>query len=315
MSKRLCLSLIAAASAALLAAGPASATGFANGDIFASIGGGQVQVYSPTGTPLMLLNTGVGGYTTGSTTDKAGNFYVTNFSAGSVTEFDKNGALVGTFASGYTNPESILFNKAQTAFVGDAGQNHIHQVGGADITVQIQDRGTDWIDLASNQTTFYYTSEGTTVFRYDLVGGQLSPFATGLPGSTAYELRILPDGNVLVADTNFDVQLNTSGQVIDTYNFSDSGMFSLNLTPDGKDFWTGSFSTGNLYEVDLATGSVIQTIHTGSGSLYGVSVYGEQTQGGGGHSGVPEPGTWALLLMGAGLVGGAMRSRRALATA
>ena len=89
----------------ILAAHSASAAAFASGDIFASIGGGQVAVYSSSGTLLQTLNTGAGGYTTGSTTDQSGNFYVTNFSNGSVSEFNNSGALTGTFASGYSNPE------------------------------------------------------------------------------------------------------------------------------------------------------------------------------------------------------------------
>lgn len=289
---------------------PAYAAVFATGDVIASIGNGQVAVYSSAGALKTTLNTGQGGFTTGSTTDKNGNVYVTNFSTGSVTKFDKDGVNQGLFASGYTNPESILFDKSGTAYVGDAGQNHIHVVGSSDLTVAIEDRGTDWIDLAANQTTIYYTSEGKSILRYDTVTGQMSPFATGLPGSVAYALRLLGNGNVLVADTDFTLLLDGSGNVLQTYDFNDHGMFSLNLTEDGTHFWTGSYATGNLYKVNLATGATVQTIATGSGSLFGVSVYGEVTQGGGGVGGVPEPSTWALLILGFGGVGAVLRRAR-----
>jgi len=61
---------------------PALALTFQTGDIFASVNNGNVQVWRG-GALLTTLNTGQGGFTTGSTTDSAGNFYVTNFSAGS----------------------------------------------------------------------------------------------------------------------------------------------------------------------------------------------------------------------------------------
>ena len=291
--------ILALAGCGVLAATSAHAFQFSVGDVAASIGNGEVQVYDSLGTPLALLNTGQGGFTTGSTTDKAGNFYVTNFSVGSVSEFDKNGNSLGIFASGYTNPESILFNKAQTAYIGDAGQSFIHSVPGGNIgPVTIQDRGTDWIDLASNQTTFYYTSEGSSILRYDLNSGQLSDFADGLPGSSAYALRVLSNGDLLVADSSATLLLNSSGTIIHTFDFNDNGMFSLDVTQDGKYFWTGSFNTGNIYEVSLADFSTVETIATGSSELYGVSVYGEYQSGGGGGGGVPEPSTWAMMLLG-----------------
>jgi DNA-binding beta-propeller fold protein YncE len=291
--------------ATALAAGSASAALFGSGDVFASIGNGQVQVYTSTGTPLALLNTGQGGFTTGSVSDSSGNFYVTNFSAGSVSKFDNNGNSLGLFATGLATPESILFNKTGTAYVSQVTGTAIRAFGGgSDVPVGVR---TDWIDLAANQTTFYYTAEGTEIDRFDTVSGALTPFATGLPGGNAFAFRILADGDVLLADNNFDLLLNSSGSVAQTYNTGTTGMFSLDVTPDGLNFWSGSFANGELFEINIASGAIVQTISTGSGSLFGVSVDGEKTVGGGG---VPEPASWALMLVGFGALGVALRSRR-----
>jgi hypothetical protein len=55
---------------------------------------------------------------------------------------------------------------------------------------QAEDRGTDWIELAADQKTLFYTSEGTHVKRYDLsTSTQLTDFAS-VPG-TSYALRLL----------------------------------------------------------------------------------------------------------------------------
>ena len=79
------------------------------------------------------------------------------------------------------------------------------------------DRGSDWIELAADQTTMFYTSEGRDVLRYDLNTHTQLPRFAKLPGSHAYALRILPDNSVLVADSDRVVRLDQSGQVVQTY--------------------------------------------------------------------------------------------------
>jgi streptogramin lyase len=257
----------------------------------------MVNVYDQTGTLLTTLDTGVGGFTTGSASN--GNFYVTNFSTNQIFQFAQGGSNtnLGAFGVGgtYANDESMLFNKAGNVYVGNAGAGRIIELDSAGnvlntFSVATEDRGADWIDLSSDQKTMLYTSEGSTVKRFDVSGGgQLTDFASGLTGGTAYALRILGDGSVLVADSGNVTHLDSSGNIIGTYlsGVGSGGLFSLNLDSDGTSFWTGSFANGDLYKVDIATGTILQTIATGSGSLFGVSVYGEITQGGGGA--VPEP--------------------------
>src|SRR5712691_5209329 len=283
---------------------------FQAGDVFAGIGNGQINWYRLNGDGYTLIKpliVGIGGtntFDTGMGFDAAGNLYATDFSTGDISKFDTKGNFVSFFAAGFGAPESLVFDNTGNVYVGDAAAfggdplvGHIAKLDPSGnllttFTAAREDRGTDWIDLAADQKTIFYTSEGTTIKRFDTIANtQLLDLATGLPGSHAYALRILPNGNVLIADTAAVLQLNTSGGVIQTYSPCDGacgGIFSLNLDPDGVHFWTGDFATGNIWRFNIAGGSPDFEIVTGvlpppSGStltpgLFGVVVFGEPTQ-------------------------------------
>ena len=242
---------------------------FQRGDVFVAVGNGKVQWRRPDGTLVSTLQgpTG-GGENSGMAFDSTGNLYVTGFTDDEVTVFNTHGVLLGTFGQDYdSDPESILFDAAGNAYVGqadggtallkfDATGNLIRS-----FTPPVEDRGIDWIDLAADQRTLYYTSEGASVLRYDLnADAPLSDFTDGLPGDSAYALRLLPGGGVLVADTETIERLDSTGADIQTYDApGEDNWFALNLDPDGKSFWSADQTTGHVYRFDIATGSIISS--------------------------------------------------------
>jgi WD40 repeat protein len=298
----------------------AQAAQFLKGDIFASIGNGQIQQYRANGTLVDTLNTSRGGFTTGMAFDSTGNLYVTNFSDRSISRFDTTGTLLNaqfvTSSSGNFSPESIVFDKLGNFYVG-------HADGNADIekydkngnllntfNVSTEDRGSDWIDLGADQKTLYYTSEGFQVKRYDVsTATQLSDFST-LGNRPAFALRLLSDGGLLVADSVDIKRLDSTGATIGTYDvLNHNNWFALNLDPNGTSFWSGDFGTGQLHKFDINTGTLQQSINTGSRSLFGVTVFGEITQGGGGGQKVPEPAS-LLGILTVGVLGGISTVKR-----
>jgi outer membrane protein assembly factor BamB len=261
---------------------------FARGDVFAAVGNGQVRRFSPDGTLLQTLDTGVGGQTAGMAFDVHGNLYVTNFGTNQVIKFGPDGQRIGLFGGGYdASPESIVIDKAQRVYVGHAdGQREVRQFD-ADGTLldtyalAIEERGSDWIDLAVDQKTLFYTSEDKHVKRYDLVAKRQLPDlnSEALPDGKAFALRILADDTVIVADTRTILRLSLTGKVIQAYDApGEDEWFAVNLDPDGETFWSGNVRTGQVYRFNIQTG--VQVAHWSAGSvqeLSGLAVYGEIT--------------------------------------
>ena len=140
----------------------------------------------------------------------------------------------------------------------------------------IEDRGSDWITLAPDGCTIDYTSEGTSVKRFDVcTNAQLADLATGLPGSAAYALQLLPDGGLLVGDSQVIVRLNAAGQVVQTYDApGEDSWFAVQLDPTATSFWAADFSTADVKKFDLATGAVQAAFNTGTGTftVFGLAV-------------------------------------------
>ena len=296
--KRLLVITTAALALAFGVAPAGAATDWNVGDIFAGVSNGQYTVYDNGGTFKETLSDGLGGFTTGCAFNPAlDKLYTTNFSTSNVVVYDNASphasTPINTAAQGGGNAESIVFASNGDFYVGHAGGNADIQRYNAAGTYQqsynvgIERRGSDWIDLAADQQTMFYTSEGRNVFRYDVAGdAQLANFAA-LPGSgIAFALRLLAPGDgsggLLVADDGDVKRLDGAGNVIQTYDVTgEDTWFSLNLDPDGTSFWAGNYGSGKAYRFDIATGGVdnqIQTLDTGApGLLFGLCLKGEPT--------------------------------------
>lgn len=327
--------LVSAWGAANTANAAACSTPYVMGDVFAAAGFGTYDVFTPAGGLVCTLFDGHNTYTaTGSGFDSAGNFYVTNFSESVVSKFNNSGGLVATtFMSGPgLNTESIDNQSngfyAGTSLVGGPSGSAIDQFNTAtgalihsfSVVPGNSRNGTDWVDTY-NPTTgqVIYDGEGTAIKSAILNSNgtvtQLTDFNAGKTGQLnyIYALRTIPSGtfagDVLVADSTDAKLLDSTGSVIKTYTLPGvgSGVFALNLDPNGTDFWTGDFSNSKVWEVNIATGAIDEMWNTGNGAstLYGLAVFGEIQSGGT----TPEPTSLALL--GTGLAAfGLLRRRR-----
>src|SRR5438093_7904542 len=231
------------------------------GDVFVGVGNGSYQVYSNSGDLKETISDGLGGFTAGCafnpTLDK---LYTTDFSSRMVVVYDNAPPhpILQTINTGHSDggcSESVVFDAAGNFYVGDGCDEDIPKYDAAGVLQQkfdpaIEARGSDWIDLAADQCTLLYTSAGTTIKRFDVcTNTQLADFASGLHGP-AFALRILPNGDVLVADTVDIHRLDSTGAIVQTYDVHDDAhdedsWSALNLDPNATSFWAGDFSSSN----------------------------------------------------------------------
>ena len=256
-------------------------TTFTPGDVFVAVESGKVNWYHGDGTFVATLDTGLGGFTTGMSFDSSGKLYVTDFSVDAASVFYTNGTLAGTFGSGYLTPESIVFNAAGDVYVGNLDNGILKFNSSGSPAGNPYTGRVDWFDIKADQCTALFTTEGDEINTVDVCTGTVgSNFVTGTSGTDAFALRIRPAGDVLLADGSQIERFNSTGAQVQVYDApGENSWFALNLDPDGTSFWSADFTTGDVFKFDVATGAVLKSFNTGTGSdtVFGLAVFGEFT--------------------------------------
>jgi hypothetical protein len=274
----------------LIGASAASANGvaLAKGDVLASVGEGTIRHLDSNGTLKDTLTTGLTGTLVGGGMcfDPAVNLYATEFKDETLSKFDSGGNLLtASLGSGFNeDPESCVVDASEHIYVGQADGSHEvlkFSTSGAllvSFAPEPESRGTDWVDLAPDQCTLHYTSEGNAIKAFNVcTNKQLPDFATGLPGP-CYAHRILADGSELVACHTVVEHISSTGTIIQTYAPGGTELFALNLDPDGTSFWTADIFSGEIWKIDIASGAVLKTFNSGStsGVTPGLAIVGER---------------------------------------
>lgn len=253
---------------------------FASGDVFVGLRTGEVQWRGADGSLKKLVIGNIPGKVEGMELDAAGNLYVSHYCAdamfcmagNTVEKFDSAGNSQGAFGSGYScNPYSITFDSSGNVYVGqaDCSGSLLNFDAAGNFLRSLQplgeNRGTAWVDLAADNCTLFYTSQGSKVMRYDVCTAmQLPDFHSNL-SSTAHQMTLLPDGGVLVATDAAIVRLSAAGTVAQNYDVPGEPelWYGVALAGDGS-FWASNYGSSNVYRFDLASGSVLGMFNAGT---------------------------------------------------
>lgn len=205
---------------------------FAPGDMFANTLLG-INQYSADGVFKRTLPTGLSedDLTGGMAFDAASHLYAAALRLHYVAHFGTNAQLLDPFGSGYTYPESLLFDAAGHAYVANNNFGNIPSAYG----IRLFDaQGTflrgllpgthvDWMDLRADQRTLLFTDTSAgrpfglyAIHTVDVLSGELGPDFS-LPLYRPHAFRLLPNGEMLVANTAEVVRLNAQGDEVQTY--------------------------------------------------------------------------------------------------
>ena len=255
---------------------------FEPGDVFVSLEPGPVQWHLPDGTLRGILIPTVPGLGEGMAFDASGNLHVARWcvdgpcehTGNTIEKFDVNGQSMGDVGSGFDcNPHTIDFDSIGSAYVGQAGCRRTimkfvqSEIFPTEHTVVVENQGVFWMDLAPDDCTMFYTSVGPNVKRFDMcTDTQLPDFNVApLPGGFTHDLRVLPDGGVLVASGAVIARLDQFGVLTRTYEMAgESSLWAgLDLAADGT-FWAANYFSSNVHKFSLEDGDHLASFNTGT---------------------------------------------------
>lgn len=266
----------------------------------------KIRRYTHTGTYIDTWDTVMpivtNNIVTGLCFSPEGDVLATRFGYQSPILYSRHGAIldrdfgfVSSSSPGFNRHESCVYDRSGNVYIGQAGANESTPDSAVPIlkfsasgvllerfVIPTGERGTDWIELAGDQCTLYYTSEDTAVRRYNLCTHSVLPtLTTSLSGPHCYALRLRPNRELMVACQEAVHRLSPQGTNLQTYTRQSigeddpAGLFALNLDPDGSSFWTAGIHSGRVYRVDIETGAVLVAFDSGAGGVSGLAVYGE----------------------------------------
>ncbi|MBB3054943.1 T9SS type A sorting domain-containing protein [Mucilaginibacter gotjawali] len=218
-------------------------------------------------TPLVPTNTGGSVSTTtlattsvsgpsGMGLNPAGNLYVTQYTNASVTYYNSSVTYIGTFGSGFTNPDGIVFDAAGNAYIVDAGAGSVFKIttGGVKSTFVSGLTNPLGIGIDASGNIFVAVTGSNQVKKYSSAGALLLTITTNVSSPT--DVRVDASGNIYVLNygTNRITKYTSAGVYSSIFASGFNGPYTMFIG-----------STGNVYVGDSGNNKVI--IYNSAGTV------------------------------------------------
>ncbi len=290
------------------------------GDVFVATGNGSYQIFhsinptakNPVYTNIQSINDGLGGVTSGCAFDTGYRLFSTNFTNTDIVRFTIDNAhgiaqsIPGGATTNFKYSESTAFDGQGNFYVGYAGTTASLTGGGLEkydhagttlkgsFTPTAENGGVDWLDVAQDGHTVFYTSKGRKIFMFDtmnpgagsLVYADLSLLGGSISSGKLFAIRVVPSAGavpgsagVFVADqANVKLVKSTctaagcTVQSVQMFKFTgetDLEALSLDPTSPSTTFWVGDHTTGDALHFNITKSKPDVTLSTGAAATLG----------------------------------------------
>jgi hypothetical protein len=244
--------------------------------LLVSLRTGHIQAYTPAGALSFSLAGAADGAAKGMAFDSAGRLYVAHWAGSNSTKGNLVQVFNADLASHHVfrtnldcNPTSVAFDSGGNLYVGlaDCGGDVLkfNPAGArlASFNVAVDRHGAAWIDLATDDCTLFYGSEGPRVKRFNVCAGtQLPDFnPTPLPDSSGvFQVKVLPDGSVLAVTSDRIVRFDAIGAVMREFVVpGEVCLRGVAVDPSNSAFFVTNYCNSHILKFDLNAGTVLQS--------------------------------------------------------
>jgi hypothetical protein len=280
---------------AVTAAAPtaAQASDWLDGDVFVGQSTGAFAIFANDGTLKDTITIG-GGITGSCAFNNSGVLHFASEGGDEIARFRTPHPHVREtdLINAGDRPQSVAFARDGSLFVGSdpsiSGPSLRKFASGGSTTPRILDpeHSASLIDLASDQRTLFYTSQGSTgttaIHRYDVVAETDLPDLVDLGTPALGDLKLLSPGDgsggLIVAHDTTIKRLSSTGAVVKTYDAPGmDNWHGIALDPDGRSFWAQNSTPGNVFRFNIETGAVDRGPLPTAQRAFGICVQGTRT--------------------------------------
>ena len=190
----------------------------------------------------------------------AGNLYVTQYTNGTITYYNSSVTYIGTFGTGFTNPDGIVFDAAGNAYIVDAGAGSVFKItsGGIKSTFVSGLSNPLGIGIDASGNIYVAVTGSNQIKKYSSAGALLLTITTSVSAPT--DVRIDASGNIYALNhgTNNITKYTSAGVYSSIFLSGFNGPFAMFIGSTGN-FYVGD-SGNNRVVIYNSTGTLLNTI-------------------------------------------------------